>query len=93
MNILILLIKEVEFKVDMTSGAHLGYYEFRLCAKRSAAQLVEQDCLDETLLETTYGTTRVNVDQGSIVYSTPFKLPDGLRCDFCVLQWTWISGN
>lgn len=86
-------VKEVEFRVNI-SASHLGYYEFRLCSKRSADELIEQDCLDQTLLETIYGTTRVNVDQGNVVYSTPlFKLPDGLKCDFCVLQWTWVSGN
>lgn len=84
--------KEVEFKVDLT-GSHQGYYEFRLCAKRSASELVTQDCLDQNLLKTNYGTTRVNADKGSVVYSTLYKLPDGLKCDFCVLQWKYVAGK
>ena len=84
----------MNFTVDISSS-HGGYFEFRLCAKRSANELVEQNCLDKTLLETTYGTTRVNEDHGEKkwVYVMPFKLPDGLTCDFCVLQWTWVAGN
>jgi len=78
--------------VDITAS-HGGHYEFRLCSKRSADELIEQDCLDQILLYKTDGTTGVNVDQGSVVYSANYKLPDGLTCDFCVLQWTWISGN
>ena len=83
--------KVVQFKVVITMS-HQGFMEFRLCPKKSASELVTQECLDKNLLETFEGWTKVNVDKGITTYYPLIRLPAGISCDNCVLQWTYVTG-
>ena len=85
----------IPIKVDITAS-HMGYFEFRLCAdKRTVGELVTQQCLDKHLLQLADGSTRFDrvVDGIAKVYTLLLQLPPDVTCDFCVLQWTWVSGN
>lgn len=79
--------------MELTSS-HLGYFEFRLCPKRSAEELVTQECLDNYLLRLSDGSTRYQVpDYTATWYDMLVKLPDGLTCDHCVIQWYYTTGE
>ena len=76
---------------------HKGRFSFSLCKD---PKRFSQACLDEHKL--------VNADGGGLFYYPPggdgqippggafkmrFKLPAGVTCDRCVLQWYWLTGN
>jgi hypothetical protein len=76
---------------------HKGRFQFSLCKD---PKRFSQACLDENKL--------VNADGGGIFYYPPggdgqipaggafkmrFKLPAGVTCERCVLQWYWLTGN
>ncbi len=83
--------KVVQFKVVITMS-HQGYMEFRLCPKNSASELATQECFDKNLLETFWGWTKVNVDRGTTTYYPLIRLPAGVTCNHCVVQWTYVAG-
>lgn len=72
------------------SANHLGYFEFRLCP----SQAVTQACLDQYVLQiTSSGSTQYKVQAGISNYNLNVKLPDGISCSQCVLQWRYHGGN
>lgn len=83
----------IDISVNVSAN-HKGYFEFRLCPKNSASELVTEECLNKNLLKLTDGTTRYYL-LSSI--SQPFfprvQLPVGLTCENCVLQWWYRTGN
>ncbi|KAK4036923.1 hypothetical protein OUZ56_028967 [Daphnia magna] len=83
----------IDISVNVSAN-HKGYFEFRLCPKNSASELVTQECLNTNLLKLADGTTRYYL-LSSI--SQPFyprvQLPVGLTCENCVLQWWYRTGN
>lgn len=71
----------------------MGYFEFRLCPKNSTNQLVTQDCLDQNLLRLANGSTRYQVpDFTATWHDMAVKLPTGLTCSSCVIQWKYTTG-
>lgn len=87
------MVKLIDITVNISSN-HKGYFEFRLCPKSSAAELVTQDCLDRNLLKMADGTTRFYLQSDlSIPYYPRVQLPTGLTCDNCVLQWWYRTGK
>lgn len=85
----------IPVKVDITAS-HMGYFEFRLCAdKKTVGELVTQQCLDKNLLRFADGSTRFDrvVDGLAKVYNLLLQLPPDVTCQYCVLQWSWVSGN
>lgn len=89
---------DMTIRVELTAS-HMGYFEFRLCPNLAA----KQDCLDKHLLELLGGTpslpqpgdlnTRFYPRNGSRIYDIKARLPEGLECGNCVLQWRYIAGN
>ena len=77
--------------VQLTSN-HLGYFEFRLCPKQSADQLVTQECLDRHLLTLADGSTRFYVTSETGLFFPVAQLPSDVVCDHCVLQWRYTAG-
>ena len=79
--------------VDITAN-HLGYFEFRLCAdKKSLDELANQECFDKHLLQLADGSTRYQVGSNTGYHDVLVKLPDGVTCQYCVVQWTYTAGN
>lgn len=72
---------------------HKGFFEFRLCPKQSAEELVTQECLDQHLLILSDGSTRFPVDPTSIYFFPIVQLPVGVVCEHCVIQWKYTTGT
>ena len=87
--------------IEITAN-HLGYFEFRLCPKQSAEELVTQECLDRYPLELIempgQGDGRVDginfhIGSSTGLYFPSVRLPMGVTCENCVLQWYWTVGK
>eukprot|EP00656_Telonema_subtile_P038515 TRINITY_DN434_c0_g1_i1.p1 TRINITY_DN434_c0_g1~~TRINITY_DN434_c0_g1_i1.p1 ORF type:complete len:890 (-),score=196.15 TRINITY_DN434_c0_g1_i1:81-2750(-) len=94
------------FQAEVAITAHhMGHFEFRLCTNPSD---LTQTCFDQHVLTRTansgtpspldtrrperwYLPPRTNGGNGN--YLMEFKLPDGVSCEHCVLQWTYITAN
>ncbi|XP_034248531.1 uncharacterized protein LOC117649680 [Thrips palmi] len=88
---------EITIKVDLTAP-HWGYFEFRVCPSNSR-QEVTQQCLHRHVLQ--------RADQGGLkahptrfypsleakIFEMRYRLPAGLTCKHCVLQWRYRTGN
>lgn len=75
-----------------------GYFEFRLCQHDSPFTNITQQCLDRHLLQLdSDGSTRYMVpdgDYGSVQdIRLKLRLPEGVTCSACVLQWKYNAGN
>lgn len=68
---------------------HKGYWEFKICPTKDRN---DQPCFD---------ANPVPLEDGSFKYYPPnsgrytlnYRLPSGLTCENCVLQWHYIAGN
>lgn len=81
--------------VQLTAN-HRGHFGFRLCDLTGSGGGRETDaCFERHVLRM--------ADDGATEYVLPstrpgwyaveVQLPDGLRCEHCVLQWTYVAGN
>ncbi|KAJ8319999.1 hypothetical protein KUTeg_001586, partial [Tegillarca granosa] len=82
----------IDLGVQLTAN-HLGYFEFRICPTNDAKVPVTQKCLDKYPIRVIgsrdgrYHVTKQ--DQGTVKLQG--KLPEGLSCSHCVLQWRYRS--
>lgn len=86
-------------RVRLTAN-HLGRWSLRLCpvpdgaspaAERAA---VTQKCFDKHLLKRADGKGPYTpVPGGASDFAVKYRLPAGLRCRRCVVQWTYETGN
>jgi hypothetical protein len=72
-----------------------GYFEFRLCPQNDPLSPVKQSCLDTNLLEIVQQSkgTKYFVKRNVNEYRLSVKLPQGLTCSQCVLQWHYRAGK
>ncbi|XP_067682186.1 uncharacterized protein [Haliotis asinina] len=94
----------ITINVLITSN-HRGYFEFRLCDNGLLAGDALLECLNNTLLTldprdpkgqavTTGGpVVRYYLGSESRMFYVKASLPAEVTCDFCVLQWTYVTGN
>jgi hypothetical protein len=98
----------IDVRVEMKAN-HRGWFFFKICPVTNNILEVTQECLNPYPLEIvqapTTTTTRYRWDiprtyTNSIApgwdlpsYSFKVKLPDGLTCNRCVLQWDWTCAN
>lgn len=76
----------VEVKKNMR-----GYFEFRLCPEVSESVPVTHACLDKYHLEIEgHGKQFEAVHRG--MNHLQIRLPVGVACERCVLQWKWHTG-
>ncbi|GBP08963.1 hypothetical protein EVAR_78326_1 [Eumeta japonica] len=71
------------------SAYHRGYWEFKICPD---PQDNGQECFDNYVLELEEGGTKY-YPVGSATYVLNYRLPVGLECEHCVLQWRYTAGN
>ena len=78
-----------------SSANHRGWFEFRICPNNNIHAPVTHTCLDQFLLTSPDGgTTRFPVEAlhtGDVMLL--LRLPLGLTCAQCVLQWEYNTGN
>ncbi|XP_032798241.2 uncharacterized protein LOC116934938 [Daphnia magna] len=92
----------VRLTVQITAN-HLGHFVFRLCPKQSADELVTQECLDRYPLELVdlpgqgdgfvVEGTKFQIGSSTGLYFPSVRLPAGVTCQNCVLQWYYTTGN
>ena len=76
------------------SSNYLGYVEFRMCPRNSTASPLTQSCFDlyPLWIDEAHGTRYYIGSRGGI-YDIHIRLPGGLVCRKCVLQWKYKTGN
>jgi len=87
----------IDIKIQVTAN-HGGFFEFRLCAdKTSPSDLTTDECFDKHLLQFEDGTTRyilgATVGGPSALFNFTVRLPAGVSCQYCVLQWWWKTAS
>ncbi|XP_060076005.1 uncharacterized protein LOC132555669 [Ylistrum balloti] len=82
----------ISVNVQITAS-HKGYFEFRLCPHNNTSTRVSQACLDHHVLQQTDGSTRVYEAGHPTNYTIHLKLPAGVTCSQCLLQWKYNAGN
>ncbi|OWF48654.1 hypothetical protein KP79_PYT16194 [Mizuhopecten yessoensis] len=75
------------------TASHKGYFEFRLCPHNNPSTRVSQACLDQHVLQQTDGSTRVYEAGHPTTNTVHLKLPTGVTCSQCLLQWKYNAGN
>jgi len=81
----------IDVEVDL-NAAHLGYMEWRMCANPQNGET--QECFNQNLLQRADGQgSKLNVDKGPGWYRTQLRLPAGVTCNRCVIQWNYRAGN
>ena len=84
----------MEVEVELTAY-HMGYFQARLCPHNRRDRPVAQTCLDRHLLNLETGGQKyypASPGPGGR-YRIRYRLPPGLTCDLCVLQWRYVAGN
>ena len=70
-----------------------GVHTFKIC-RASLGQDPTQECLDANALKFSTGNKVEDLKDGTKNnYEYKIKLPEGLTCDHCVLQWQWITAG
>ena len=84
----------VKVTVDVTAN-HRGYFRFRLCPQTRPGAPAPESCFynNNNLLQLSQGGTKFHIKPGTGSHSTLVRLPAGLSCEHCVLQWTYVAGN
>ena len=82
--------QEIKVVVDVTSN-HQGYFTFSVGDIGSPP--ITQEKLSYVLRQPN-GDTKWKINShGNDVFTIRLRLPRGLTCDHCVLQWWWRVGN
>ena len=76
-------------KIMITTN-HKGFFEFRV-GKIGTPPMTNAKLTH--LLELASGGTKWPLPNGKKEFSLDLKLPQGLVCDHCVMQWWWKDGN
>ncbi|XP_050735572.1 uncharacterized protein LOC127008070 [Eriocheir sinensis] len=86
----------IDIEAELTTN-HWGYMEIRLCPHNEPHLIITQACLDQHVLpmENTIETKFVipKESKKSEIFRWRVKLPDGITCTNCVLQWKYFAGN
>ncbi|KAK2165850.1 hypothetical protein NP493_1348g00041 [Ridgeia piscesae] len=87
--------QEIAVAVDVTAP-HGGWFEFRICPNNDFRVPVTHECLNKNLLPLADGTgyrVYLDIKQPAGFKNATLRLPTGLVCTQCVLQWRWHTGN
>ena len=82
--------QEIEVIVDVTSN-HQGYFTFSL--GEIGTPPITQEKLKYVLKQPNGKTKWYIKSQGNDVFKIKLRLPRGLTCEHCVMQWWWRVGN
>lgn len=87
-------------RVQITSN-HRGKFVFNLCAldgannSSSSSSAETAACFERNALRLANGGAAEFVLPTAKpgMFDVRLRLPEGLRCEHCVLQWTYVAGN
>lgn len=82
--------QEIQVEVKLTSN-HQGYFMFRV--GKLVTPPITQEKLTHVLRQPN-GDTKWKINtNGNDLFKIKLKLPPGLTCDHCVMQWWYRAGN
>ncbi|KAG8198470.1 hypothetical protein JTE90_022200 [Oedothorax gibbosus] len=85
--------QEIKVTLNMVAN-HEGWFEFKLCPVEKGV-VPDQACLDKHPVPLADGSgTRytLKLDKKGLM-DLKLRLPEGLKCERCVLQWHWKCAN
>ena len=91
------LFQVIDIEVDLTTN-HWGRFALKLCPVSDRKTIVTQECLDEYPLHLANDPTKTEFEIPSDVKKKAYlvykvKLPAGVTCNQCVIQWTYYTGK
>lgn len=84
----------IDIEIECTAN-HKGRMDFKLCPVKGRSEAT-QECLDHHRIVMEDGSDQFIIPKGTKMKETfniRGRLPRGLTCDRCVMQWTWRSSN
>lgn len=86
----------IDLEVELTAN-HQGHFQFKLCPVRNIRSYEEasQSCFDNNIIRALDGSDDFPIDTKKMKTTVRVsgKLPAGLTCQRCIMQWTWRSAN
>jgi hypothetical protein len=88
--------QEIDVEVELTAN-HYGRFELYLCPNNNPRVEATQECFDKYPLylsgtkDVSYFIPHDSEKQGVFTYQV--RLPRGVTCTQCVIQWTYYTGN
>ena len=82
--------QEIEVSVQITSN-YQGFFRFSVGKLEKPS--ITQEQLNHVLLQPNVSNTWPLHSSTNGMFKIKLKLPKGLTCDHCVMQWWWIAGN
>ena len=84
----------IGLEIDITAN-HKGTFQLKLCPLGPRDSEATQACLDEHPLSQVDGAEEFLITEvpHTVTLTRTARLPPGLTCARCVLQWTWRSAN
>lgn len=88
--------QELEVEIELTAN-HYGSFFLKLCPNNNPRSEATQECFDKYPLivsetgEEEFVIPPETMKQGTLLYKV--RLPQGVTCSQCVLQWTYKTGN
>ncbi|KAL3286483.1 hypothetical protein HHI36_000989 [Cryptolaemus montrouzieri] len=81
----------INIKIQLTFS-HKGKFKYSLCVLHDASRPESgEGCFQDLRLAD--GRPHYEVGPQATTYYNSVKLPDGLRCNRCVLRWEYTAGN
>jgi len=85
--------QQIQAVVEVTAN-HYGYFVFSICNVDGQKTEATQECLDRTQLSDLNGQKNIYIERGKTGRMTfNLKLPAGFKCNHCVFQWKYNTGN
>merc|ERR1712137_1357621 len=86
----------IDIDIELSAN-HQGYFELSLCPLSDNAEKESQGCFDRYPLNLE-GTSsnRFDIPEGTpkkLAFAYRVKLPDGVTCTHCVIQWIYFARN
>jgi len=86
----------IDLEVELTAN-HQGHFQFKLCPVQNIRSYEEasQSCFDNNIIRALDGADDFPIDTKKMKTTVRVsgKLPAGLTCQRCIMQWTWRSAN
>lgn len=79
---------QVQIQIDAN---HKGFFQFKVC-NLDIFKTESEECYENVLLTLPSGETKYYLEYHLGKHDVTLKLPSGLTCKHCVLQWTYTTG-
>lgn len=80
--------QSIKVRVELTAN-HMGRWGLKLCPSSTPTQ----SCFNRLPLKRTDGKRYTNVPSSRNTFTATYRLPKGVTCSKCTLQWTYETAN